>query len=400
MPSISSRGEKTPLSPFRKLVPLAENAKARGLKVFHLNIGQPDILTPVSALSALKSELPDIVAYGPAEGDMGYRQKLTEYYRRFGVGLQPQHILITSGASEALYLGMLSCFDQGDEIIAPEPFYANYNGFAHMADLVLRPITCHISNGFALPEVKDFKRQINSRTKGILLCNPNNPTGCIYPKSTLEALGEIVMEHDLFLFVDEVYREFVYDGQDFYSALCLEKAKDHVVVVDSVSKRYSACGARVGALVSYNSEVTDAVSRYAKLRLSPPFFGQILAAAALENDSAYLETVKAEYNERRNTVFRRLQEMEGVVSYLPGGAFYCFAEFPIDDAERFCRWLLDDFEYSGSTVMLSPGGGFYATPELGKREVRIAYVLDKASLESAMDVLSHALQFYPGRLKT
>ncbi len=397
MPSISQRGAQTPLSPFRKLVPLAEGAKSRGLNVFHLNIGQPDIPTPPAALKALQAAMPNVVAYSAAEGNWGYRVKLAEYYRRFGVVLQPEHILVTTCASEALYLGMLSCFNKGDEIITPEPFYANYNGFAHMADVVLKPITSSIANGFALPAINDFERQIGPRTKGILICNPNNPTGCLYPQATLEALGTLAVKHDLFLFVDEVYREFAYDGQEFYSALRLERAKAHVVMIDSVSKRYSACGARIGALVSFHPGVAEAVSRYAKLRLSPPAFGQMLAEAALEDDAAYLDAAKQEYDRRRQTVFRRLQQMPGVKSYLPGGAFYCFAELPVDDAEHFCRWLLEDFQFQGSTVMLSPGAAFYATPGLGLREVRIAYILDRQSLEIAMDVLAAALEVYPGR---
>lgn len=398
MPKISQRGENTPLSPFRKFAPLAERAKAQGKKIYHLNIGQPDILTPPKALQAVRDNPLTILAYSAAEGEMSYRNKLTEYYRSFDVTLSPEHIIITTGASEAIYLGLLSCFNQGDELLSPEPFYANYNGFAHMADLVVRPIPCDIEDGFALPSSADFERSITPRTKGIFLCNPNNPTGCVYSESILRELAEVVRRHDLYLFVDEVYREFCYDGQDFFSALRLDDIREHVVVVDSISKRYSACGARVGALVTYNEAVLEAVSRYAKLRLSPPAFGQILAEAALDMDGAYLDAVKEEYDLRRQTLFNRLQQMPGVTSYLPGGAFYCFARFPIDDADRFCRWLLEEFDHNGATLMLSPGAGFYATPGLGYNEVRMAYVINRADLEAAMDCLERALEEYPGRV--
>lgn len=400
MPKISQRGGNTPLSPFRKFVPLAERAKARGRKIYHLNIGQPDILTPPQALQAVREHPLRVLAYSAAEGNLSYREKLTGYYRSFGVALTPDQIIVTTGASEAIYLGLLSCFNQGDEILSPEPFYANYNGFAHMADIVVRAIPCRIEDGFALPSAADFERHITPKTKGIFLCNPNNPTGCVYPESTLRELADVVKRHDLYLFVDEVYREFCYDGQDFYSALRLDDIREHVVVVDSISKRYSACGARIGALITYNEAVLEAVNRYAKLRLSPPGLGQILAEAALDVDGSYLDEVKIEYDLRRQTVFRRLQQMPGVTSYLPGGAFYCFAKFPIDDADKFCRWLLEEFEYQGATVMLSPGAGFYATPGVGLDEVRMAYVICREDLEAAMDCLERALIEYPGRVET
>ena len=398
MPNISQRGENTPLSPFRKFAPLAERAKARGLKIYHLNIGQPDIPTPPQALQAVREHPLRVLEYSAAAGNLSYRKKLTGYYRSFGVELEPKHIIVTTGASEAIYLGLLSCFNQGEEILSPEPFYANYNGFAHMADIVVRPITCRIEDGFALPSAADFESALTPSTKGIFLCNPNNPTGCLYPEATLRELAEVVRRHDLYLFVDEVYREFCYDGQDFFSALRLDDIREHVVVVDSISKRYSACGARVGAIISYNETVLEAVSRYAMLRLSPPAFGQVLGEAALEMDGRYLEEVKTEYDLRRQTVYRRLQQMHGVTSYRPGGAFYCFARFPIDDADRFCRWLLEDFEYNGGTVMLSPGAGFYASPGLGSNEVRMAYVIKREDLEAAMDCLERALEQYPGRM--
>lgn len=400
MPKISQRGGCTPLSPFRKFAPLAERAKAQGRKIYHLNIGQPDILTPPQALQAVREHPLRVLAYSSADGNLSYRQKLTGYYRSFGVELAPNQIIVTTGASEAIYLGLLSCFNQGDEILSPEPFYANYNGFAHMADIEVRAIPCRIEDGFALPSAADFERCLTPKTKGIFLCNPNNPTGCVYPEATLRELAEVVKRHDLYLFVDEVYREFCYDGQDFFSALRLDDIREHVVVVDSISKRYSACGARIGALITYNERVLEAVNRYAMLRLSPPGFGQILAEAALDVDAGYLDEVKIEYDLRRQTVFRRLQQMPGVTSYLPGGAFYCFARFPIDDADKFCRWLLEDFEYQGATVMLSPGAGFYATPGAGLNEVRMAYVICRDDLEAAMDCLEHALIEYPGRVET
>ena len=400
MPKISQRGECTPLSPFRKFAPLAERAKAQGRKIYHLNIGQPDILTPPQALQAVREHPLRVLAYSSADGNLSYRQKLTGYYRSFGVELAPNQIIVTTGASEAIYLGLLSCFNQGDEILSPEPFYANYNGFAHMADIEVRAIPCRIEDGFALPSAADFERCLTPKTKGIFLCNPNNPTGCVYPEATLRELAEVVKRHDLYLFVDEVYREFCYDGQDFFSALRLDDIREHVVVVDSISKRYSACGARIGALITYNERVLEAVNRYAMLRLSPPGFGQILAEAALDVDAGYLDEVKIEYDLRRQTVFRRLQQMPGVPSYLPGGAFYCFARFPIDDADKFCRWLLEDFEYQGATVMLLPGAGFYATPGAGLNEVRMAYVICRDDLEAAMDCLERALMEYPGRVET
>jgi aspartate aminotransferase len=400
MPKISQRGECTPLSPFRKFAPLAERAKAQGRKIYHLNIGQPDILTPPQALQAVREHPLRVLAYSSADGNLSYRQKLTGYYRSFGVELAPNQIIVTTGASEAIYLGLLSCFNQGDEILSPEPFYANYNGFAHMADIEVRAIPCRIEDGFALPSAADFERCLTPKTKGIFLCNPNNPTGCVYPEATLRELAEVVKRHDLYLFVDEVYREFCYDGQDFFSALRLDDIREHVVVVDSISKRYSACGARIGALITYNERVLEAVNRYAMLRLSPPGFGQILAEAALDVDAGYLDEVKIEYDLRRQTVFRRLQQMPGVTSYLPGGAFYCFARFPIDDADKFCRWLLEDFEYQGATVMLSPGAGFYATPGAGLNEVRMAYVICRDDLEAAMYCLERALMEYPGRVET
>lgn len=398
MPSVSKRGEQTPLSPFRKLIPIADRVKAAGKKVYHLNIGQPDIETPAAAMAAVRATNTKILAYSPAEGNASYRQKLVGYYKKFGVELDAHNIMVTTGGSEAIQFMLLSCLDKGDEVIIPEPFYANYNGFAHIGDIKIKSITSTIDTGFALPATEAFEAAIGPRTKAIFITNPNNPTGCFYPKESLKQLARIVKKHDLFLFVDEVYREFCYDDQEFFSALNLLDIQENVVIVDSISKRYSACGARIGALVTYNEDVLHAASRFAKLRLSPPGLAQILAEATLDVEDEYLPAVKTEYNNRRETVYRRLQAMPGVVSYKPGGAFYCFAQFPIDDADAFCQWLLEEFELDGATVMLSPGQGFYATPGLGYNEVRIAYVLNTTDLEAAMDCLEAALISYPGRV--
>ena len=397
MPGISHRSTTVPLSPFRKLIPIANAAKAKGRHVYHLNIGQPDILTPPSAVSKFRETPLEILAYSPAEGLLSYRKALVDYYQRYEIGLDPENIIVTTGGSEAILFFLLACLDPGDEIIVPEPFYANYNGFGHIADIRVIPITCQIEDGFALPPKEAFASKVTPRTKAIFITNPNNPTGCCYAPEDLHGLAEVVKEHDIFLCVDEVYREFCYGENSFLSALSIADLEEHAVVIDSVSKRYSACGARVGALVTRNTEVTTAISRYAKLRLSPPGLGQILASYMLQDDTAYLTGVKEEYERRRNLVYNRLQAIPGVQSYLPGGAFYCFARFPVDSAEDFCRWLLEEFEYKGSTIMLSPGQGFYATPGLGRDEVRIAYVLNEKDLDAAMDCLEKALETYPGR---
>ena len=398
MPFISNRGKKVPLSPFRKLIPLAEAAKAKGKKVYHLNIGQPDILTPAAAVAALQHASIPIIEYSPAEGILSYRKRLVDYYRRFNISVDPSQIIVTTGASEGLQLLMYACFNRGDEVIIPEPFYANYNGFAQIADVVIRPITCSIETGFALPKVEDFERMITPRTKAICITNPNNPTGCFYDEATLVQLGQLVKEYDLYLIADEVYREFCYDGNSFFSILNLQGAEENTVVVDSISKRYSACGARIGAIVTKNQALLDTVNLYAKLRLSPPTLGQMVAEAMIDNTEVYLKEVAAEYDRRRLVVYEALSKMEEVICYKPGGAFYCFAKFPIDDADHFCKWLLTDFDYQGSTVMLSPGAGFYATPELGQQEVRIAYVLNTNALAEAMECLKHALKAYPYRV--
>jgi len=397
MPTISKRGMEVPMSPFRKLVPFADKAKKEGKHVYHLNIGQPDIETPASALQQVRQSNFKILAYSPAVGALSYREKLVDYYAGFDVHLEPDHFIVTTGASEGIQLAMLACLDPGDEIIVPEPFYANYNGFAQIADVKVQPITCHIEDGFALPSLAQFEQKVTAKTKGIFITNPNNPTGCFYNRATLEGLALLAKKYRLFLFVDEVYREFCYDGNEFHSALRLKGVEENVIVMDSISKRYSACGARIGTVVTRNEAVLEAITRYAKLRLSPPCFGQLLAEATLDMQPDYMERVHREYDLRRQTIYRRLNAMKGVTSYLPGGAFYCFARFPIDSAERFCQWLLEDFDYNGSTVMLSPGQGFYATPGLGEKEVRIAYVLNPQALDAAMDCLEQALLEYPGR---
>ena len=398
MPSISKRGENVPMSPFRKLIPFADKAKEMGKHVYHLNIGQPDIETPAYALQQVRATNMKVLEYSPAVGLASYRKKLTEYYRKLDIEVSADEIIVTTGASEAIQFAFLACLDHQDEVIVPEPFYANYNGFAQIADVRIRPVTCHIEDGFTLPDTAAFERMITSDTKGIFITNPNNPTGCFYSKESMESLAELCRKYGLFLFVDEVYREFCYDGNTFFSALNLKGVEDHVIVLDSISKRYSACGARVGSMVTRNKAVLEAVTRYAKLRLSPPGLGQILAEATLDMEETYIDEVKAEYARRRDVVYNRLSRMDGVVSYRPGGAFYCFAKFPIDSAERFCRWLLEDFDLHGATVMLSPGEGFYATPGLGVDEVRIAYVLNEKALHAAMDCLQAGLMAYTGRL--
>lgn len=398
MPDISKKGQHMPASPIRKLVPYSNAAKARGTKVFHLNIGQPDIQTPDVAWKALKENELKVLEYSPSEGFYSYRSKLAEYYGRQGIMLSPEHIMVTTGGSEALTFGLFSCLDSGDEIIIPEPFYANYNGFAIAGDIAVRPITASIENGFALPDISDFEELITPRTQAIMICNPNNPTGYLYSEEELEALRDIVLRHDLFLFADEVYREFVYDGQKHFSILNLQGLEDHAIVVDSISKRYSACGARIGALVTRNEDVMETAMKFAQARLSPPTLAQIIGEACVDVDQSYFDKVHSEYDERRKTVVDGLSSIPGVVCPNPGGAFYTMAQLPVDDSEVFCQWLLESFEVDGETVMLAPGSGFYASPELGKQEVRIAYVLNKVDLQHALDILKIALEVYPGKL--
>jgi len=396
MLSISHRGTIMPASPIRKLVPYAEAAKAKGIKIYHLNIGQPDIETPKQALDAVRHSDFKILEYSHSAGNESYRRKLVEYYRSVNIEVDYRDILITTGGSEAILFGFMTCLDAGDEVIIPEPFYANYNGFAVAADVVVKPITSSIETGFALPPIEEFEKIITNKTKAILICNPNNPTGYLYSREEMEVLKTIIKKHNLYLFSDEAYREFCYEGEHV-SAMQLSGAEDNVVMMDTISKRYSACGARVGALVTRNQLVTGTVLKFAQARLSPPSFGQIIGEAAISLPANYFEETKAEYKLRRDVIVKRLNNIPGVFCPLPGGAFYAMATLPIDNADIFCQWLLESFDYEGSTVMLAPATGFYGTVGLGQREVRLAYVLNSESINSAMDCLQKALEVYPGR---
>lgn len=390
---VSQRGERMPSSPIRKLVPFAEAAKEKGIKVYHLNIGQPDIETPPSILEAVRKADIKVLEYSHSAGNERYRRKLTSYYKKVGIQVDHQEILITAGGSEAIVMAFMSCLDPGDEIIIPEPFYANYNGFAVMAGVTVVPVTSYIDNGFALPEVSAFEAVITPRTKAILICNPNNPTGYLYSSSEMEALKDICLRHNLFLFSDEAYREFCYDGS-YISALHLDGLEQHVVLMDTISKRYSACGARIGALVTKNKEVYATAMKFAQARLSPPGLAQIMGEAAVDLPEDYFDAPKAEYQARRDLMVRRLNAMDGVFCPNPGGAFYAIARLPIDDADKFCQWLLESFAYNGQTLMLAPATGFYGTPGLGKNEVRLAYVLNLQDVNAAMDCLEEAIKQY------
>ncbi|WP_341834924.1 pyridoxal phosphate-dependent aminotransferase [Chitinophaga pollutisoli] len=396
MPNISQRGQIMPPSPIRKLVPFAEAAKKKGVTVYHLNIGQPDIETPQPVLDAVRHSDFKILEYSHSAGNESYRRKLTTYYDRFGIQLDHNQIIVTTGGSEAIIFGFMACLDPGDEVIIPEPFYANYNGFAVEAEVKVVPVTSGIESGFALPPIADFEKKITPKTKAILICNPNNPTGYLYSPEELNVLRDICKKYNLYLFSDEAYREFAYDGNTL-SALQLEGLEDNVVVFDTISKRYSACGGRIGALVTRNKTLLDSVMKFAQARLSPPSFAQIAAEAAVDLPLDYFDGIKAEYKSRRDLLVKRLNEIPGVFCPNPGGAFYAMAKLPIDDADRFCQWLLEDFSYEQQTVMLSPGTGFYATAGLGKQEVRLAYVLNLSSIDKAMTALTKALEVYPGR---
>lgn len=386
-----------PASPIRKLVPFAEKAKKAGRKIYHLNIGQPDIETPKEMLDAVRRFDQKVLEYSHSAGTESYRKKLAQYYQSNGIHIDYSNLIVTTGGSEAILFGLLSCLDAGDEVIIPEPLYANYNGFAIAGDIEIKPITSHIENNFALPPISEFEKLITPKTKAVLICNPNNPTGYLYSKAELLQLRDLVKKYDLFLFADEVYREFCYDGKQHLSILNLEGIDEHAIVVDSISKRYSACGARIGAMVTRNRQVLDTALKFAQARLSPPTIEQVAAEAAVEVGKDYFEKVNKEYTVRRNLVEQRLKAMEGVACPHPGGAFYMQVRLPIDDSDKFCQWLLDSFEHDNQTVMLAPGTGFYATPGLGKEEVRIAYVLKKEDLEKAMDCLEAALTVYPGK---
>lgn len=394
MPVISHRGSLMPPSPIRKLVPYADAAKAKGVKVYHLNIGQPDIETPPAILDAVRHADMKVLEYSHSAGFESYRRKLVSYYADNNIHVNHNQIIITTGGSEAIMFAIMSCLDPGDEIIIPEPFYANYNGFATSSGVKIVPIHSGIEDGFALPSIQEFEKAVTTRTKAIMICNPNNPTGYLYSAEELETLRQICLKHDLFLFSDEAYREFCYDGRKHISALSLEGLDEHAVMMDTISKRYSACGGRIGALVTKNAQLLDAVMKFAQARLSPPSFAQILGEAAVDLPKDYFSGIHAEYTSRRDLLVKRLQAMEGVKCPNPGGAFYAIAELPVDDSEKFCQWLLEDFSHNGATVMMAPAAGFYATPGRGRKEVRLAYVLNSNDINNAMDCLEVALKQY------
>ena len=397
MPRISTKGQQMPDSPIRKLAPFAVAAKAAGRKVLHLNIGQPDIETPEVARQAVREMEHTVIEYSPSDGFASYREGLASYYASVGVEVGPDQIIVTTGGSEALVFAFQACLEPGDEVIIPEPFYANYNGFATMAGVKVVPVTASIEDGFALPPVADIAAKITDRTRAILICNPGNPTGYVYTDAELQAIRELVLGHDLYLFADEVYREFCYGDQAPTSVLSLPGLVDHVVLMDSVSKRYSMCGARVGALVTRNAAVHQACMRFAMARLSPPTLGQIAGEAALRTPRAYFEEVKSAYVGRRNALIEGLRDIPGVTVPLPGGAFYAVARLPIDSSDAFCEWMLSEFHLNGDTVMMAPASGFYATPGAGRDEVRIAYVLEESAIRRAVEVIAAGLAAYPGR---
>ncbi len=398
MPKISQRGNDMPQSPIRKLVPYAEEAKRRGVKVYHLNIGQPDIPTSPLMLEAVRNYQVPVIEYSHSAGNESYRRKLAAYYQKQGINVDYTDILITTGGSEAINFAFLSTMDVGDEVIIPEPFYANYNSFASAVGVHVVPVTSTIQNGFSLPPIEEFEKVITARTRGIMLSNPNNPTGCLYTKDDLLELRNIIKKYDLYLYADEVYREFCYTDEEFFSVMQLEGIEQNTILIDSVSKRYSACGVRIGALVTRNKEVINIAMRFAMARLSPPSFGQVAAEAAIDTPAEYFNVAYNEYLQRRNYVVERLNKIKGVFCPLPKGAFYTIAHLPVDDAEKFATWLLSDFQYNGQTVMVAPASGFYATPGLGKTEVRIAYVLNVDDLKIAIDCIEEGLKAYPGTL--
>jgi len=396
MLTISQRGQAMPASPIRKLVPFAEAAKKRGIKVYHLNIGQPDIETPKMVLDAVRNSNFKVLEYSHSAGNESYRKKLVTYYASVGIEVNENQIIITTGGSEAIQFGFLACLDAGDEVIIPEPFYANYNGFAVAAGVKVVPITSNIENGFALPPIADFEAKITAKTKAIIICNPNNPTGYLYSKEEMEQLKAIILKYNLYLFSDEAYREFCYEGKQI-SALHLTGIDENVVIMDTISKRYSACGGRIGAFVCKNTKLMEAVMKFAQARLSPPSFAQIAGEAAIDLPADYFDTTKAEYKSRRDLLVKRLNSIEGVYCPNPGGAFYAMAKLPVDDADVFCQWLLESFEVDGQTIMLAPASGFYGSEGLGKQEVRIAYVLNINDINKSMDLLEKAINSYPGK---
>ena len=398
MPTLSSKGNAMPASPIRKLVPFAEKAKKEGKTVYHLNIGQPDIETPKVALDAMRNSDLKVIEYSNSEGISSYRKGLADYYKKVGINIDPEDIMITTGGSEALLFAFQTTLNPGEEIIIPEPFYANYNGFAVSSGVKIVPVEASIKDGFALPPIEEFEKLITKNTKGILICNPGNPTGYLYSKVELEKLRDLVKKHDLYFFADEVYREFCYDGAEPHSVMNLEGIDDNIILIDSVSKRYSMCGARIGALISRNKPLMANALKFAQARLSPPTFGQIASEAALKTPASYFEKVITEYVERRNILVDGLNKIPGVFCPKPKGAFYCMASLPIKDSDHFCEWILSEFDFNGETVMMAPAGGFYANKNLGKNEVRLAYVLNKEALIRSVEILDEALKVYPGRV--
>jgi aspartate aminotransferase len=398
MPSISLRGQACPPSPIRKLVPYSDEAKKRGIKVYHLNIGQPDIETPANVLEKIRNTDLKVIEYSHSAGILSYRKKLVEYYHRVGIEVTTDQMIVTTGGSEGILFALMTCLNPGDEIIIPEPFYANYNGFAIAAGVVVKPIASWIDDGFALPPMSAFEEAITPRTKAIMVCNPNNPTGYLYSEEELGLLRDIVKKHDLYLFADEVYREFCYDGHEHFSVMNLEGIDQNVVLLDSISKRYSACGVRIGVLISRNREIIGTAMKFAQARLSPPTYGQIAGEEAVNTPPSYLAGVLEEYVRRRDIVVESINKMDGCFCPNPGGAFYAVARLPIDDSDKFCQWLLEDFSFEGQTVMLAPATGFYSTPGRGNDEVRISYVLNLSDLKNAMKCMEEGLKVYPGRI--
>ncbi|ARN70443.1 aspartate aminotransferase [Nonlabens tegetincola] len=394
MPQISQKGTAMPSSPVRKLVPFAEQAKKEGKHIYQLNIGQPDIKTPEQAINAVQSANIEVLSYSHSAGNQSYRDKLIAHYNKLGFGLEDDNIIVSTGGSEALLFTMGSICDYGDEVIIPEPFYANYNGFATASGVTVKPIETSIENNFALPAISEFEKLITDKTKAILICNPGNPTGYLYTKEEMQQLADLVIKHDLFLVADEVYREFAYDGREHFSVLSMKELDNHAIMIDSVSKRYSMCGARIGCMVSKNKEVMATAMKFAQARLSPPTFAQIAAEAALDTPQTYFDQVINEYIERRDILIAGLKEIPGVTVANPGGAFYCVAQLPVEDTDVFAQWILENFDVDGETIMVAPAAGFYSTPGMGKNQIRIAYVLEKESLKKAVNILDQALKAY------
>jgi len=399
MPKISEKGLAMPASPIRKLVPYAEEAKRKGRKVYHLNIGQPDIETPEIAMDAIRNTHIKVVEYSHSAGILSYRKKLVEYYKRCDIEVTEDQIIVTCGGSEGILFAFMACLNPGDEVIIPEPFYANYNGFAVTAGVVVKPVISNIETGFALPPISEFEKLITPKTKAIMVCNPNNPTGYLYSEAELQELRSLIIKYDLYLFSDEVYREFCYDGEKHFSVMNLKGIDNNIILLDSVSKRYSACGARIGMFITRNKEIYNVAMKFAQARLSPPTFGQILSEAAIDTPQSYFDAVMAEYISRRDIVVESINKMPGCFCPKPKGAFYAVARLPLDDSDKFCQWLLEGFEYNNQTVMLAPATGFYSTCGLGKDEVRISYVLKVEDLKMSMKCLEEALKVYPGRTK-